>query len=74
MMRIKFKDHIEACSPVTHSAKSSIICAMTERNRYILYFKTPADAQKVYDQIFMNGCYDASEDDYDCDTIYNVSM
>lgn len=43
---------------------------MTARKRYILYFKTPADAQKVYDQIFMNGCYDASEDDYDCDTIY----
>ena len=42
---------------------------MAMRNQYILYYKTSGEAQNVYNEIFTNGCYDASEDDYDCRAI-----
>lgn len=69
IIRIRFKDYIEECSSVTHSTKSNVVCAMAMRNQYILYYKTSGEAQNVYNEIFTNGCYDASEDDYDCRAI-----
>ena len=65
-IRVKFKNCIENCLSARHSKNSSIVCVLTTLGQFIIFFGGNDDkAQDVYNQLFINGYYDASEDDYD---------
>lgn len=64
-MRIKFGTWIQSCSFVSHpGGDSKIINALTGNGLYTIHFETLEEAKNAYNQLFVNGYYDASDNQY----------
>lgn len=64
-MRIKFGTWIQFCSFVSNPGGcSNIINAATGNGLYTITFNTVDEAKEAFNQVLVNGYYDASDKDY----------
>ncbi|WP_302327631.1 hypothetical protein [Enterocloster lavalensis] len=64
-MRIRFGTWIHFCRFVSNpGGNSNIINACTSNGLYTIVFDTADEAKEVYNQILVNGYYDASDKEY----------
>lgn len=64
-VRIKFGTWIQFCSFVSHpGADGNIINASTGNGIYTIVFDTVDEAKEAFNQILVNGYYDASDKEY----------
>lgn len=64
-MRIRFGTWILSCSLVSHpGGDSELINAATGNGLYTIVFDTVDEAAKAYNQLLVNGYYDASDNQY----------
>lgn len=65
LVRIKFGTWILSCSLVSRpGGDSELINAATRNGLYTIVFDTVDEAVKAYNQLLINGYYDASDNQY----------
>lgn len=70
-MRIRFGTWIHLCSFVSYSDSGKILNVGTENGLYTIIFESEGEAQRAYDQILIQGFFDASKEKYsNCQNYY----